>query len=94
MRYTLVHPQPNGSYRLHLAQSCSVITGAEYESTIQELLTHANEEMGHASVLSDQIDFLAVFRVVDVEEIKTSGDSTEMLEPNLAGEFHAISRYK
>ncbi len=66
------------------------MTAAEYESMIQELLTHANEEMGHACVLSDQIDFLGGFRVVDVEEIKTSGDNTEMLEQDLSGEFQAI----
>ena len=31
---------------------------------------------------------------MDVEKIEMSSDSTEMLEQDLAGEFHAISRYK
>jgi len=79
---------------IQYVQHASVITGAEYESMIQELLLHANEEMQHATTLSEQIDFLGGVPAVDVEEIKTSGDSTEMLEQDLAGEFHAISRYK
>jgi bacterioferritin len=79
---------------IQYVQHASVVTGAEYESMIQELLVHANEEMQHAITLSEQIDFLGGVPAVDVEEIKTSGDSTEMLEQDLAGEFHAISRYK
>jgi bacterioferritin len=75
-------------------QHASVITGAEYESMIAELLTHANEEMQHAISLSDQIDFLGGVPAVDIEKIETSSDSTKMLEQDLAGEFHAISRYK
>jgi bacterioferritin len=79
---------------IQYVQHASVITGAEYESMIQELLVHANEEMQHAISLSDQIDFLGGVPAVGVEEIKTSDDSTEMLEQDLAGEFDAISRYK
>jgi bacterioferritin len=75
-------------------QHASVITGAEYESIIAELLVHANEEMQHAISLSDQIDWLGGVPAVGVEEIKTSADSTEMLEQDLAGELHAIERYK
>jgi len=50
--------------------------------------------MGHAIAVSEQIDFLGGVPAVDVEKIETSSDSTEMLEQDLAGEFHAISRYK
>jgi bacterioferritin len=79
---------------IQYVQHASVITGAEYESMIQELLIHANEEMAHAIALSDQIDFLGGVPAVDVEQVETSGDSKEMLEQDLAGEFDAISRYK
>lgn len=79
---------------IQYVQHASVITGAEYESTIAELLVHANEEMQHAINLSDQIDFLGGVPAVDVQTIKTSGESKEMLEQDLAGELDAIERYK
>lgn len=75
-------------------QHASVITGAEYESIIAELLVHANEEMQHAISLSDQIDWLGGVPAVDVQVIEISLDSKEMLEQDLAGELHAVERYK
>ena len=79
---------------IQYVQHASVVTGAEYESIIAELLLHANEEMQHAITLSDQIDWLGGVPAVDVEAIKTAGDSQTMLEQDLAGELHAIERYK
>jgi bacterioferritin len=79
---------------IQYVQHASVITGAEYESIIAELLVHANEEMQHAISLSDQIDFLGGVPAVDVETIEVSPDSTQMLEQDLAGELYAIERYK
>jgi bacterioferritin len=79
---------------IQYVQHASVITGAEYESIIAELLVHASEEMQHAINLSDQIDFLGGVPAVDVQTIKTSADSTEMLEQDLDGELDAIARYK
>ena len=69
-------------------------SGAEYESILAELLVHANEEMQHAISLSEQIDFLGGVPAVDVQKIETSEDSVVMLEQDLAGEMHAIARYK
>jgi bacterioferritin len=79
---------------IQYVQHASVITGAEYESIIAELLVHANEEMQHAISLNDQIDFLGGVPAVDVQTIKTSSDSTEMLEQDLEGELDAVNRYK
>jgi bacterioferritin len=79
---------------IQYVQHASVITGAEYESIIAELLVHASEEMQHAINLSDQIDFLGGVPAVDVQTIKTSGESKEMLAQDLAGELDAIERYK
>ncbi|MFC2015300.1 bacterioferritin [Chloroflexota bacterium] len=75
-------------------QHASVITGAEYESIIAELLVHANEEMQHATSLSEQIDWLGGVPAVDIEKISISSDSEEMLQQDLAGELHAVERYK
>ena len=79
---------------IQYVQHASVITGGEYESIIAELLVHANEEMQHAISLSDQIDWLGGVPAVDVQVIKTSADSTEMLEQDLEGELDAVSRYR
>jgi len=79
---------------IQYVQHASVITGAEYESIIAELLVHANEEMQHATSLSDQIDWLGGVPAVDVQTIQTSSDSKEMLEQDLEGELDAVRRYK
>ena len=79
---------------IQYVQHASVITGAEYESFIAEHLVHANEEMQHATNLCEQIDFLGGVPAVDVQTIKTSSDSAEMLEQDLEGELDAVSRYK
>ncbi len=79
---------------IQYVQHASVITGAEYESIIAELLVHANEEMQHAISLSDQIDWLGGVPAVDVQTIQTSDDSKEMLEQDLEGELDAVRRYR
>lgn len=72
----------------------AVMTGASYGDIIKELKIHANEEIQHAMILADQIDFLGGEPTVVVGEIKTSGDNDEMLTQDLDGEQDAIRRYK
>jgi bacterioferritin len=79
---------------IQYVQHAAVITGAEYESVIAELLLHSSEEMQHAISLNDQIDWLGGVPAVDVQVIKTSADSTEMLEQDLEGELDAVRRYR
>ncbi len=61
---------------------------------IKELKIHANEEIGHAMVLADQIDFLEGVPSVVVSAIKTDKGSVTMLKQDLEGEEDAITRYK
>ena len=75
-------------------QHAAVMTGAQFGDIIKELRIHANEEIGHAIVLADQIDFLGGVPSVDVSEIKTDKDNITMLKQDLAGEEDAIARYK
>jgi bacterioferritin len=72
----------------------AVMTGAAYGDIIKELKIHANEEIGHAMVLADQIDFLGGSPSVNVGKIMTSNDNNKMLEQDLDGEEDAIQRYK
>jgi bacterioferritin len=75
-------------------QHASVITGAQYESIQKELIIHSQEEMQHAVMLAEQIDFLGGVPTVDVERRDVSGDAVEMLKQDLWGEDNAINRYK
>jgi bacterioferritin len=72
----------------------AVMTGAEYGDIIKELKIHANEEVQHAMVLADQIDYLGGSPSVNVGKILTSEDNKEMLQQDLTGEEDAIRRYK
>jgi len=75
-------------------QHASAITGAQYESIQKELIIHSQEEMMHAVMLSNQIDFLGGVPTVDVEKRETDSDSLAMLKQDLRGEDNAINRYK
>ena len=72
----------------------AVMKGAAYGDIIKELKIHANEEVAHAIILADQIDFLGGDPTVDVGKILTSKANEEMLRQDLAGEEDAIQRYK
>jgi len=72
----------------------AVMTGAAYGDIIKELKIHTNEEIQHAMILADQIDFLEGKPSVMVGEIRTSENNQEMLRQDLDGEQDAIRRYK
>jgi len=79
---------------IQYVQHASVITGPEFESIQKELIIHSQEEMQHAVMVSEQIDFLGGVPTVDVEQIDVSPESLEMLRQDLRGEDNAIIRYK
>lgn len=79
---------------IQYVQHASAITGPQYDSIQKELIIHAQEEMAHAVMLSDQIDFLGGVPTVDVEKREISPSSKEMLKQDLCGENNAITRYK
>lgn len=72
----------------------AVMTGAEYGDIIKELKIHATEEIQHAMVLADQIDFFGGEPSVKVGDILTSQNPKAMLKQDLDGEEDAIRRYK
>jgi bacterioferritin len=72
----------------------AVMTGAAYGDIIKELKIHANEEIQHAMILADQIDYLGGSPSVEVGPIHVSEDNDQMLEQDLDGEEDAIKRYK
>ncbi len=75
-------------------QHAAVLTGAQYEGIKKELVIHSQEEMQHAVMLSEQIDFLGGVPTIDVEQRDLAEDAKTMLEQDLDGEDRAINRYK
>ncbi len=79
---------------IQYVQHATTINGSQFDSIQKELLIHAQEEMQHAVMLSEQIDFLGGVPSVEVEKREISSDSVQMLEQDLWGENNAITRYK
>ena len=79
---------------IQYVQHAAVMTGAQYESIQKELIIHSQEEMAHALMLSEQIDFLGGVPTIDVEKRQVARKTIDMLKQDLAGEELAISRYK
>lgn len=76
------------------AQHSGVLTGAEYGDIIKEIKIHANEELQHALILTEQIDYLGGIPTVEVPPARVSQDNKKMLQQDLEGEEDAIARYK
>jgi bacterioferritin len=75
-------------------QHAAALTGAQYDTIKKELVIHSQEEMQHAVMLAEQIDFLGGVPTIDVERRDVAADAREMLKQDLWGEDNAISRYK
>jgi bacterioferritin len=79
---------------IQYVQHSAVLTGPEYDGIQKELVIHSQEEMQHAVMLSEQIDFLGGVPTVKVEAIEIDPGSIAMLKQDLKGEENAIERYK
>lgn len=82
------------SAAIQYIQHAAVMTGAQYGDIIKEIKIHVTEEIQHAMILADQIDFLGGVPTYEVGPIHVSENNVEMLEQDLAGEEDAIARYK
>src|SRR5258706_2121049 len=60
-----------------------VLKGAEYMNIAAELEVHAGEELQHALILSQQIDYLGGMPTVTPKPVKTSSKAKEMLHFDL-----------
>ena len=72
----------------------ALVTGAQYQAMQKELVVHANEEIGHAIVLAEQIAALGGNPTVDVDKRYTDSNTETMLKQDLEGELDAVKRYK
>lgn len=78
---------------IQYTQHQAVLKGAMYQSIQKELIIHAQEELAHAVIIADQIDYLGGVPTVIMKPAHTSSDNIEMLTQDLAGENDAIARY-
>jgi len=71
-----------------------VIKGAAYMNIAAELTVHAGQELNHALILAEQIDYLGGMPVVVPKPVKTSEKSTDMLQFDLDNETETIKNYR
>ena len=74
-------------------QHAGVLSGAAYGNIQKEIAIHATEELQHALILADQIDYLGGVPTVEVKPAQVSPDNDTMLRQDLEGENDAIKRY-
>ncbi len=71
-----------------------VLNGAAYMNIAAELAVHAHEELEHALIIADQIDYLGGVPTVAPKEVKTSSNNDEMLRFDLDNENETIRNYR
>jgi bacterioferritin len=71
-----------------------VLKGAEYMNIAGELEVHAGEELKHALILSNQIDYLGGMPSVQPKPVRTSEKAKDMLQFDLENETVTIRNYR
>jgi bacterioferritin len=71
-----------------------VLKGAAYMNIAAELEKHAAEELSHALIIADQIDYLNGMPTVVPKPVKTSEKAEDMLRFDLDNENETIRQYR
>jgi bacterioferritin len=71
-----------------------VLKGAAYMNIADELEKHAAEELAHALILSNQIDYLGGMPTTVPKPVKTSEKAEDMLRFDLNNENETIRNYR
>jgi bacterioferritin len=71
-----------------------VLKGAAYMNIAAELEKHAHEELNHALIISDSVDYLGGMPANTPKKVKTSDDAKEMLRFDLDNEKETIRQYR
>ena len=72
----------------------NVISGAQWMNIAAELKLHAAEELQHAMILADQIDYLGGMPTATPKPVKLSDKPEEMLRFDLDNETDTIKNYR
>jgi bacterioferritin len=71
-----------------------VLKGAEFMSIAGQLELHANQELKHALIISQQIDYLGKMPTVVAKPVRTSEKARDMLRFDLENENETIKNYR
>jgi bacterioferritin len=71
-----------------------VLKGAAYMNIAAELEKHASEELSHALIIANQIDYLNGMPTVAPKPVKTSEKVEDMLRFDLDNENETIRQYR
>lgn len=71
-----------------------VLRGPEYMNIAGELEKHAAEELGHALIISNQVDYLGGMPAVVSQPVRTSESAKQMLQYDLENETTTIRNYR
>jgi bacterioferritin len=71
-----------------------VLKGAQYMNIAAELEVHAQQELAHALIISNQVDYLGGMPVVTPKPVRTSEKAEEMLRFDLDNENETIRNYR
>jgi len=72
----------------------NVLTGAQWMKIADELKLHAAEELQHAMIIADQIDYLGGMPTATPKEVKLSEKAEDMLRFDLDNETETIRNYR
>src|SRR3954467_13385920 len=71
-----------------------VLKGAQYMNIADELEVHAGEELQHAIMIANQIDYLGGMPTVQPQPVKVSEKAEDMLRFDLDNENETIRNYR
>jgi bacterioferritin len=71
-----------------------VLKGAEFMNIAEELEKHAHEELAHALIVANQIDYLGGDPVAVPKPVRTSDKAKDMLRFDLENETETIRNYR
>jgi bacterioferritin len=71
-----------------------VLKGPQYMNIAGELVKHAQQELAHALIISEQIDYLGGMPTVSPKPVKTSEKAEDMLRFDLDNENETIAQYR
>jgi bacterioferritin len=75
-------------------QHVSSIKGARYQNIVDEMRTHLNQELDHALILAQQIDFLGGTPSTNVADFPAIEDADKALRQDLNLEQRQLERYR
>jgi len=72
----------------------NVLSGAQWMKIADELKLHAAQELEHAMIIADQIDYLGGMPTATPKPVKTSDKPEDMLRFDLDNETETIRNYR